>query len=71
MEALEDTAEFLQVCSNFFQSAHSIKIKHAYAEVFVELLDPIAAVIIIIINTIKLNHLMLSNRILTVLFKLK
>ncbi|OUM68331.1 hypothetical protein PIROE2DRAFT_39268 [Piromyces sp. E2] len=44
MEALEDTAEFLQVCSNFFQSAHSIKIKHAYAEVFVELLDPIAAV---------------------------
>jgi len=45
MEALEDTAEFLQVCSNFFQSAHSIKVKHAYAEVFVELLDPIAAVI--------------------------
>jgi len=44
MEALEDTAEFLQVCSNFFQSAHSIKVKHAYAEVFVELLDPIAAV---------------------------
>jgi len=47
MEALEDTAEFLQECSNFFQNAHSIKIKHAFAEVFVELLDPIAAVTII------------------------
>ncbi|KAJ3152742.1 Cell morphogenesis protein PAG1 [Geranomyces michiganensis] len=44
MDALEDTAEFLQTCAELFQNAHSTRIKHAYAEVFVMLLEPIAAV---------------------------
>ncbi|TPX59464.1 hypothetical protein PhCBS80983_g02476 [Powellomyces hirtus] len=44
MDALEDTADFLQTCAELFQNAHSTRIKHAYAEVFVQLLDPIAAV---------------------------
>jgi len=60
MEALEDTTEFLQACSNFFQNAHSIKIKLAYAEVFVELLDPIAAVNIII-NIVYKYYLLYHN----------
>lgn len=45
MDALEDTAEFLQRCAEFFQNVHSIKIKHAYAEVFAQLLEPIASVL--------------------------
>ncbi|KAJ3161216.1 Cell morphogenesis protein PAG1 [Geranomyces variabilis] len=44
MDALEDTADFLQTCAELFQNAHSTRIKHAYAEVFVMLLEPIAAV---------------------------
>ena len=44
MDALEETAEFLQIIGEFFSNAHSVRIKHAYSEVFVELLEPIAAV---------------------------
>ncbi|KAI8820541.1 cell morphogenesis N-terminal-domain-containing protein [Fimicolochytrium jonesii] len=44
MDALEDTADFLQTSAELFQNAHTTRIKHAYAEVFVQLLEPIAAV---------------------------
>lgn len=44
MDALEETADFLQSCSEFFQNSHAVKIKHAYAEVFAQLLEPIASV---------------------------
>ncbi|KAI9091522.1 cell morphogenesis N-terminal-domain-containing protein [Phlyctochytrium arcticum] len=44
MDALEDTADFLQTCGELFQHAHSSRIKQAYADVFVQLLNPIAAI---------------------------
>ena len=44
MDALEETAEFLQTCAEIFSNTHSQKIKHAFADVFVELLEPVAAV---------------------------
>ncbi|KAJ3277512.1 Cell morphogenesis protein PAG1, partial [Borealophlyctis nickersoniae] len=44
MEYLEETAEFLEICADLFQNTHSVRIKHAFADVFVHLLDPIAAV---------------------------
>lgn len=44
MDALEETAEFLAVCAEIFQNSHSIRIKHAYCRVFIDLLEPIAAV---------------------------
>ncbi|KAJ3109558.1 Cell morphogenesis protein PAG1 [Phlyctochytrium planicorne] len=44
MEYLEETAEFLQICADFFQNSHSAKIKLAYAELFAELLEPVASV---------------------------
>lgn len=42
--ALEDTADFLQSCAKFFKNAHGVKVKHAYAHLFVQLMLPIAAV---------------------------
>jgi hypothetical protein len=44
MDALEETADFLQICANFFNNSHSARVKHAYAEVFVELLEPVACI---------------------------
>ncbi|KAH9273162.1 hypothetical protein BASA83_004451 [Batrachochytrium salamandrivorans] len=44
MDCLEETAEFLQTSADLFQNAHDIHVKHAYANLFVELLDPIASV---------------------------
>ncbi|RHZ61363.1 hypothetical protein Glove_348g33 [Diversispora epigaea] len=50
LEALEETAEFLQSLANFLRIAHGIKIKHAYAELFVRLLMPIAGVAVAEVN---------------------
>ncbi|CAH1758177.1 13189_t:CDS:10 [Entrophospora sp. SA101] len=44
VEALEETAEFLQTLAKFMKAADSPKIKHAYADLFVRLLMPIAGV---------------------------
>ncbi|OZJ05245.1 hypothetical protein BZG36_02308 [Bifiguratus adelaidae] len=44
LEALEETAEFLQSLAAFYRSAHGSKVKEAYANLFVELLLPAAAV---------------------------
>ncbi|KAL1921669.1 uncharacterized protein VTP21DRAFT_10311 [Calcarisporiella thermophila] len=44
IEALEETAEFLQSCATFFRSTHAIRIKRAYSTLFVHVLMPIAAV---------------------------
>lgn len=44
MSALEATADFLQVIAVSFQNAHSTRTKHAFAEVLVELLEPVAVV---------------------------
>jgi hypothetical protein len=44
MENLEETADFLRVISDSFQESHSVKIKHAFAQVFVDLLEPLVAV---------------------------
>ncbi|KAJ3194719.1 Cell morphogenesis protein PAG1 [Irineochytrium annulatum] len=44
MESLEETADFLGICSEFFDKSHSQRIKHAYAEVLAELLEPVASV---------------------------
>ncbi|KAJ3185369.1 Cell morphogenesis protein PAG1 [Gaertneriomyces sp. JEL0708] len=44
MDALEDSVEFLQTCAELFTNAHSTRLKHAYAEVFVGLMEGIAAV---------------------------
>ncbi|KAJ1559942.1 Cell morphogenesis protein PAG1, partial [Cladochytrium tenue] len=43
-DALEETATFLQIFANKFFDSHNAQVKHAYAEVFNELLDPIASV---------------------------
>ncbi|CAG8614056.1 3687_t:CDS:10, partial [Funneliformis caledonium] len=43
-EALEETAEFLQSLAGFLKSAHGVRIKHAYSELFVRLLMPIAGI---------------------------
>lgn len=42
IEALEETADFMQTLANFFSKAHSIRIKHAFAELLVGLLLPMA-----------------------------
>ncbi|KAK3819569.1 MAG: cell morphogenesis N-terminal-domain-containing protein, partial [Benniella sp.] len=44
MECLQETADFLQSCAGFFKMARGIRIKHAYAELFVQLLTPVAKV---------------------------
>ncbi|KAI8800528.1 cell morphogenesis N-terminal-domain-containing protein [Cladochytrium replicatum] len=46
MEILEETADFLQILAEFYQNTHnmSVKVKHAFADVLVELLEPIAGI---------------------------
>ncbi|KAJ3319284.1 Cell morphogenesis protein PAG1, partial [Blyttiomyces sp. JEL0837] len=43
-DALDETATFLQIFAEKFHDSHNARIKHAYAELFIELLEPIAAV---------------------------
>ena len=45
MEKLEETVHFLKVCGESFLESHSLKLKHAFAVTFVDILEPIAAVI--------------------------
>ena len=44
MDSLEETADFLHILSEFFANAHNVRVKNAYADVLVDLLEPIAAV---------------------------
>ena len=44
MDALEETAEFMQTVASFFTKANSVRIKHAYAELLISLLLPLASV---------------------------
>ncbi|KAJ3121304.1 Cell morphogenesis protein PAG1 [Nowakowskiella sp. JEL0407] len=44
MDALEESAEFLSILADFFQRDSSARVKCAFAEIFVELLEPIAVV---------------------------
>ncbi|KAG2181999.1 hypothetical protein INT43_006925 [Umbelopsis isabellina] len=50
LDALEETADFLQSCAGFFKNAHGAKIKHAYAKMFIQLLLPVAAVAVAEVN---------------------
>ncbi|CAG8444465.1 573_t:CDS:10 [Acaulospora morrowiae] len=50
IEALEETADFLQSLANFLRLAHGVRIKHAYADLFVRLLMPIAGVAVAEVN---------------------
>ncbi|ORZ22813.1 cell morphogenesis N-terminal-domain-containing protein [Lobosporangium transversale] len=50
MSSFEETADFLQSCARFFKMARGIRIKHAYAELFVQLLTPIAKVALAEVN---------------------
>ncbi|KAF9931130.1 Cell morphogenesis protein PAG1 [Linnemannia zychae] len=50
MDCLDDTADFLQSCAGFFKLARGIRIKHAYAELFVQLLTPVAKVALAEVN---------------------
>ncbi|CAG8748822.1 5869_t:CDS:2, partial [Racocetra fulgida] len=56
LEALEETADFLQSLANFLRHAHGVRIKHAYARLFVRLFMPIAGLSEII------RHLFPQNR---------
>ncbi|KAK5799013.1 cell morphogenesis N-terminal-domain-containing protein [Linnemannia elongata] len=47
---LEETADFLQSCAGFFKLARGTRIKHAYAELFVQLLTPVAKVALAEVN---------------------
>eukprot|EP00842_Homolaphlyctis_polyrhiza_P005771 jgi/Hompol1/6195/HPOL_000607-RA len=44
MDSLEETTDFLHTSAELFQNAQSVLIRHAFADVFVQLLDPIASV---------------------------
>jgi hypothetical protein len=44
MDELEESADFLRVCGDFFQDTHSVRIKNAFALTFVDFLEPVAAV---------------------------
>ncbi|KAI8898227.1 cell morphogenesis N-terminal-domain-containing protein [Globomyces pollinis-pini] len=44
MVALEETTDFLQALAELFQNSHSQKIKVAFCELFLKLLDPVARV---------------------------
>ena len=44
MDALEESAELLQTLAELFQDTHSARIKTAYAELFVSLLDGVAGI---------------------------
>ena len=48
--ALEETSEFLQSLGKFFCQVKSIRVKHAYAEIFLELLLPLAGVAVAEVN---------------------
>ena len=50
MNELEETADFLKVCAESFQDSHTIKVKHAFAQSFIDMLEPIAAVWMSFIN---------------------
>ncbi|KAF9585887.1 Cell morphogenesis protein PAG1, partial [Lunasporangiospora selenospora] len=50
MDCLEETADFLQSCAGFFKLSRGIRIKHAYAELFVQLLTPVAKVALAEVN---------------------
>ncbi|KAL0081852.1 cell morphogenesis N-terminal-domain-containing protein, partial [Phycomyces blakesleeanus] len=50
LDALEETADFLSSCASFFKNAHGAKVKHAYANLFVQLLLPIAEVAVAEVN---------------------
>ncbi|KAJ3339164.1 Cell morphogenesis protein PAG1 [Gonapodya sp. JEL0774] len=43
VEALEESADFIETLAHHFHNAHTQRTKHAYAEVLVELLEPIGA----------------------------
>ncbi|KAJ3248569.1 Cell morphogenesis protein PAG1 [Chytriomyces hyalinus] len=44
MDALEETVEFVNIFAGFFANSHLPRIKHAYCDIFVELLEPVVAV---------------------------
>ncbi|KAJ3014920.1 UNVERIFIED_CONTAM: Cell morphogenesis protein PAG1, partial [Siphonaria sp. JEL0065] len=44
IDCLEETAEFLMIFAGFFVNTHNPKIKHAYCDLFVELLEPVVAI---------------------------
>ena len=44
MDRIAETADFLKECGECFQEAHSLRLKHAFAELFAELLAPVAEV---------------------------
>ncbi|KAJ3352644.1 Cell morphogenesis protein PAG1, partial [Entophlyctis luteolus] len=44
MDALEESAEFLMILAGFFSNSHNLRIKHAYCDLLVELLEPVVAV---------------------------
>ena len=44
VDALEETADFIYSCAGFFKNAHGAKVKHAYADLFIQLLLPAAEV---------------------------
>jgi hypothetical protein len=50
LDALEETADFLSSCATFFKNAHGAKVKHAYANLFIQLLLPIAEVAVAEVN---------------------
>ncbi|CAO3582028.1 unnamed protein product [Absidia cylindrospora] len=50
VDALEETADFLSSCAGFFKNSHGIKVKHAYAALFVQLLLPVADVAVAEVN---------------------
>ncbi|KAF9196952.1 Cell morphoproteinsis protein PAG1 [Haplosporangium sp. Z 11] len=50
MDCLEESADFLQSCAGFFKMARGVRIKHAYAELFVQLMTPVAKVALAEVN---------------------
>lgn len=50
MDALEETADFLEIISELFNNAHHVRVKNAYCEILVELLEPVAAVALAEVN---------------------
>ncbi|KAI9203242.1 cell morphogenesis N-terminal-domain-containing protein, partial [Polychytrium aggregatum] len=50
MEAIEDSAFFLETCAKYFQATGASRIQLAFADTFVELLEPIVEVVTGVIN---------------------
>ena len=44
MDRIADSADFLKECGECFQESHSLRLKHSFAQLFIELLAPIAEV---------------------------